>query len=53
MANAERDPEKFYPILEPDEADKLKASADRNGNTPDEEAADIIVDGLQTRISKV
>ena len=47
-----REPQKFSPILEPDQADKLKESAEKNGNTADEEAADIIIEGLETRISK-
>ena len=47
-----REPQKFSPILEPDQADRLKESAEKNGNTADEEAADIIIEGLETRISK-
>ena len=39
-----REPQKFSPILEPEQADRLKESAEKNGNTADEEAADIIIE---------
>ena len=47
-----RNPKKFNVLLEPEHADRLEDAAEKSGISPEDEAHDIIVDGLKTRITK-
>lgn len=47
-----RNPKKYGVVLEPEVSDDLEESASISGNSPEEEAHDIIVDGLKTRLAK-
>ena len=51
-ANKMRNPKMYKVVLDPDDSDDLQESAKKQGNEPEVEAAEIVHDGLKTRLSK-
>jgi ParB/RepB/Spo0J family partition protein len=51
-SNKIRNPRRYNVLLEAEHADSLEGAAKQSGSTPEDEAHDIIVDGLKTRIAK-
>ena len=51
-ANKMRNPKMYKVVLDPDDSDNLQESAKKQGNEPEVEAAEIVHDGLKTRLSK-
>ena len=47
-----RNPKMYKVVLDPDDSDDLQESAKKQGNEPEVEAAEIVHDGLKTRLSK-
>lgn len=47
-----RNPKKYDVLLEAEHADSLEEAAKQSGSSPEDEAHDIIVDGLKSRIAK-